>query len=121
MLTKEQIEQLAHLEQNFFTALNLNYKRQTTKVDNLLVLSILEQVTGRKQSTNLTCPTCILKLYKGMADIYFKSKKALESAAKEVVDTMDDLTQEEAPEPKKTAKKKATKKAAPKKKKTERK
>lgn len=94
MLTQDELNSVQHLEQNFFSALNLNYKRSTPKVDNLLVHSLYEKELGHPYKTNINCPKCLLTLYKAFAQIYYSSKDALTKAASEVVEVVEELIQE---------------------------
>lgn len=73
MFSKEQIEVLKQAEIHFYTAFNLNYKRNTPNTLNALVLSLYEAEIGHPYKTNLNCPKCLLTLYKNCGKIYFES------------------------------------------------
>lgn len=90
MFSKEQTDKLKHLEYYFTTATKYSYKRATTRQENELVRDVYKEAYGISLTNNLTCPSCVLKMFRTVGFEYFKSVEALEKAASSVLQVLDE-------------------------------
>lgn len=85
LYTKEQIAELKKLDviQHFTTALDSDYKRGTSSVQDNKVADIYDAATGGKVSRNFSCKSCVFNLYRKAGELYrttlefMKKKKEL--------------------------------------------
>ena len=72
LYTKEQIAELKKLDviQHFTTALDSDYKRGTSSIQDNKVADIYDAATGGKVSRNISCKSCIFNLYKKAGELY---------------------------------------------------
>lgn len=90
MFKKEHIDKLKHLEYYFTTATKYSYKRATTRQENELVRDVYKEAYGVSLTNNLSCPSCVLKMFRTVGFEYFKSVEALEKAAKAVLQVLEE-------------------------------
>ena len=72
LYTKEQIAELKKLDviQHFTTALDSDYKRGTSSVQDNKVADIYDAATGGKVSRNFSCKSCVFNLYRKAGELY---------------------------------------------------
>lgn len=72
LYTKEQIAELKKLDviQHFKTALDSDYKRGTSSVQDNKVADIYDAATGGKVSRNFSCKSCVFNLYRKAGELY---------------------------------------------------
>ena len=72
LYTKEQIAELKKLDviQHFTTALDSDYKRGTSSVQDNKVADIYDAATGGKISRNFSCKSCVFNLYRKAGELY---------------------------------------------------
>ena len=82
LYTKEQIAELKKLDviQHFTTALDSDYKRGTSSVQDNKVADIYDAATGGKVSRNFSCKSCVFNLYRKAGELY---RETLEFMKKE--------------------------------------
>lgn len=82
LYTKEQIAELKKLDviQHFTTALDSDYKRGTSSIQDNKVADIFDAATGGKVSRNFSCKSCVFNLYRKAGEIY---RETLEFMKKE--------------------------------------
>lgn len=82
LYTKEQIAELKKLDviQHFKTALDSDYKRGTSSVQDNKVADIYDAATGGKVSRNFSCKSCVFNLYRKAGELY---RETLEFMKKE--------------------------------------
>lgn len=90
LYTKEQIAELKKLDviQHFTTALDSDYKRGTSSIQDNKVADIYDAATGGKVSRNFSCKSCVFNLYRKAGELYRETlefmKKEKESKKKKV-------------------------------------
>ena len=90
LYTKEQIAELKTLDviQHFTTALDSDYKRGTSSIQDNKVADIYDAATGGKVSRNFSCKSCVFNLYRKAGELYRETlefmKKEKESKKKKV-------------------------------------
>ena len=85
LYSKEQIAELKKLDviQHFTTALDSDYKRGTSSIQDNKVADIYDAATGGKVSRNFSCKSCVFNLYRKAGELYrttlefMKKKKEL--------------------------------------------
>ena len=85
LYTKEQIAELKKLDviQHFTTALDSDYKRGTSSIQDNKVADIYDAATGGKVSRNFSCKSCVFNLSRKAGELYrttlefMKKKKEL--------------------------------------------
>ena len=109
MLTIEQYKKLIPLESYFWTIKYGAYKRASSTRENELVKEILEEVTGKKQTFNFSCPTCVYNMYQQLAEQYFVAKDAYEAqeGMQEPQEESNDKAVDNVPTPKLRGRRKA--------------
>lgn len=72
LYTKEQIAELKKLDviQHFTTALDSDYKRGTSSIQDNKVADIYDAATGGKVSRNFSCKSCVFNLYRKAGELY---------------------------------------------------
>ena len=82
LYSKEQIAELKKLDviQHFTTALDSDYKRGTSSVQDNKVADIYDAATGGKVSRNFSCKSCVFNLYRKAGELY---RETLEFMKKE--------------------------------------
>ena len=72
LYSKEQIAELKKLDviQHFTTALDSDYKRGTSSVQDNKVADIYDAATGGKVSRNFSCKSCVFNLYRKAGELY---------------------------------------------------
>ena len=72
LYTKEQIAELKKLDviQHFKTALDSDYKRGTSSLQDNKVADIYDAATGGKVSRNFSCKSCVFNLYRKAGELY---------------------------------------------------
>lgn len=82
LYTKEQIAELKKLDviQHFQTALDSDYKRGTSSIQDNKVADIYDAATGGKVSRNFSCKSCVFNLYRKAGELY---RETLEFMKKE--------------------------------------
>lgn len=72
LYTKEQIAELKKLDviQHFQTALDSDYKRGTSSIQDNKVADIFDAATGGKVSRNFSCKSCVFNLYRKAGELY---------------------------------------------------
>lgn len=72
LYTKEQIAELKKLDviQHFTTALDSDYKRGTSSIQDNKVADIFDAATGGKVSRNFSCKSCVFNLYRKAGELY---------------------------------------------------
>ena len=82
LYTKEQIAELKKLDviQHFTTALDSDYKRGTSSIQDNKVADIYDAATGGKVSRNFSCKSCVFNLYRKAGELY---RETLEFMKKE--------------------------------------
>lgn len=72
LYTKEQIAELKKLDviQHFKTALDSDYKRGTSSIQDNKVADIYDAATGGKVSRNFSCKSCVFNLYRKAGELY---------------------------------------------------
>ena len=72
LYTKEQIAELKKLDviQHFQTALDSDYKRGTSSIQDNKVADIYDAATGGKVSRNFSCKSCVFNLYRKAGELY---------------------------------------------------
>lgn len=82
LYTKEQIAELKKLDviQHFTTAIDSDYKRGTSSIQDNKVADIYDAATGGKVSRNFSCKSCIFNLYRKAGELY---RETLEFMKKE--------------------------------------
>lgn len=72
LYSKEQIAELKKLDviQHFKTALDSDYKRGTSSVQDNKVADIYDAATGGKVSRNFSCKSCVFNLYRKAGELY---------------------------------------------------
>lgn len=82
LYTKEQIAELKKLDviQHFTTALDSDYKRGTSSIQDNKVADIFDAATGGKVSRNFSCKSCVFNLYRKAGELY---RETLEFMKKE--------------------------------------
>ena len=82
LYTKEQIKELKKLDviQHFTTALDSDYKRGTSSIQDNKVADIYDAATGGKVSRNFSCKSCVFNLYRKAGELY---RETLEFMKKE--------------------------------------
>ena len=82
LYTKEQITELKKLDviQHFTTALDSDYKRGTSSIQDNKVADIYDAATGGKVSRNFSCKSCVFNLYRKAGELY---RETLEFMKKE--------------------------------------
>lgn len=82
LYTKEQIAELKKLDviQHFTTAIDSDYKRGTSSVQDNKVADIYDAATGGKVSRNFSCKSCVFNLYRKAGELY---RETLEFMKKE--------------------------------------
>lgn len=72
LYTKEQIAELKKLDviQHFKTALDSDYKRGTSSIQDNKVADIFDAATGGKVSRNFSCKSCVFNLYRKAGELY---------------------------------------------------
>ena len=82
LYTKEQIAELKKLDviQHFTTALDSDYKRGTSSIQDNRVADIYDAATGGKVSRNFSCKSCVFNLYRKAGELY---RETLEFMKKE--------------------------------------
>lgn len=72
LYTKEQIAELKKLDviQHFQTALDSDYKRGTSSIQDNKVADIYDAATGGKVSRNFSCKYCVFNLYRKAGELY---------------------------------------------------
>ena len=91
LYTKEQIAELKKLDviQHFKTALDSDYKRGTSIVQDNKVADIYDAATGGKVSRNFSCKSCVFNLYRKAGELYretlewMKKEKELKKKGKD--------------------------------------
>ena len=91
LYTKEQIAELKKLDviQHFKTALDSDYKRGTSSVQDNKVADIYDAATGGKVSRNFSCKSCVFNLYRKAGELYretlewMKKEKELKKKGKD--------------------------------------
>ena len=92
LYSKEQIEELKKLDviQHFQTALDSDYKRGTSSIQDNKVADIYDAATGGKVSRNFSCKSCVFNLYRKAGELYretlewMKKEKELKKKNKKV-------------------------------------
>ena len=82
LYTKEQIAELKKLDviQHFTTAIDSDYKRGTSSIQDNRVADIYDAATGGKVSRNFSCKSCVFNLYRKAGELY---RETLEFMKKE--------------------------------------
>ena len=82
LYTKEQIAELKKLDviQHFTTAIDSDYKRGTSSIQDNKVADIYDAATGGKVSRNFSCKSCVFNLYRKAGELY---RETLEFMKKE--------------------------------------
>lgn len=87
LYSKEQIAELKKLDviQHFKTALDSDYKRGTSSIQDNKVADIYDAATGGKVSRNFSCKSCVFNLYRKAGELYnatleFMKKENLKKA-----------------------------------------
>ena len=82
LYTKEQIAELKKLDviQHFKTALDSDYKRGTSSIQDNKVADIYDAATGGKVSRNFSCKSFVFNLYRKAGELY---RETLEFMTKE--------------------------------------
>ena len=82
LYSKEQIAELKKLDviQHFQTALDSDYKRGTSSIQDNKVADIYDAATGGKVSRNFSCKSCVFNLYRKAGELY---RETLEFMKKE--------------------------------------
>lgn len=82
LYSKEQIAELKKLDviQHFKTALDSDYKRGTSSIQDNKVADIYDAATGGKTSRNFSCKSCVFNLYRKAGKLY---RETLEFMKKE--------------------------------------
>ena len=75
VFTKEQMKKLKDAEPHFYTAVNFQYKLNTSRQLNDKVADIYEERTGEVVSRNWACGNCTYKLFRKAGIIYFNTLK----------------------------------------------
>lgn len=72
LYSKEQIAELKKLDviQHFKTALDSDYKRGTSSIQDNKVADIYDAATGGKVSRNFSCKSCVFNLYRKAGELY---------------------------------------------------
>lgn|SRR5574344_58399 len=72
LYSKEQIAELKKLDviQHFQTALDSDYKRGTSSIQDNKVADIYDAATGGKVSRNFSCKSCVFNLYRKAGELY---------------------------------------------------
>ena len=72
LYTKEQIAELKKLDviQHFTTAIDSDYKRGTSSIQDNKVADIYDAATGGKVSRNFSCKSCVFNLYRKAGELY---------------------------------------------------
>ena len=72
LYSKEQIAELKKLDviQHFTTALDSDYKRGTSSIQDNKVADIYDAATGGKVSRNFSCKSCVFNLYRKAGELY---------------------------------------------------
>lgn len=91
LYTKEQIAELKKLDviQHFKTALDSDYKRGTSSIQDNKVADIYDAATGGKVSRNFSCKSCVFNLYRKAGELYretlewMKKEKELKKKGKD--------------------------------------
>lgn len=75
-LSNEEMALLAPFEKQLKTALESDYVRGALKANSKIMVQILKDHNiDTSPYSNLGCGKCVLKLYKKVAEIYFKNKE----------------------------------------------
>lgn len=78
--SNKNMEILSKYEKIFTHAYHQNWKEFTKKSDDKLLFDIYEKTTGEKLK-GIGCPSCVLKSYKKIAELYFLTKTHIEKLA----------------------------------------
>lgn len=78
VFTKEQMKKLKDAEPFFFTAVNLQYKLNTSRALNDRVADVYEERTGQIVSRNWSCGNCSYQLYRKAGIMYYNTLKNAE-------------------------------------------
>ena len=73
IFTKEQISKLKEFERDFYTTINLKYKRNNSRADLDTMADIYEDCTGIKLSREFQCPQCQFTLVARVGELYYAS------------------------------------------------
>ena len=86
VFTKEQIEALKFMEKDFYTVLDLKYKRNNSRAEMEKISSIYEEATHEKINKDWACNVCQYNIVAKVGELYRKSVAywAEEDAKKEL-------------------------------------
>lgn len=76
IFTKDQMRKLKDAEPHFYTAVNFQYKLNTSRALNDRVADVYEERTGEVVSRNWACGNCCYQLYRKAGIIYYNTLKA---------------------------------------------
>jgi hypothetical protein len=77
-MTDEQFNALAPYEENYKTAIEVNYSRYPGVAAIDTMFNVYRAVTNSRININRTCGTCILHLVQDVGKLYFAEKKRRE-------------------------------------------
>lgn len=80
-MTDEQFAALAPYEQNFETALKVNYSRYPGMAAIDMMFRIYRDLTKSRININRSCSVCVLNLVKNVGKLYFAEKERREQLA----------------------------------------
>ena len=78
IFTKDQMRKLKDAEPHFYTAVNFQYKLNTSRALNDRVADVYEERTGSVVSRNWACGHCSYELYRKAGIMYYNTLKNAE-------------------------------------------
>lgn len=106
MMTDEQFNALAPYEENYKTAIEVNYSRYPGVAAIDTMFNVYRAVTGSRININKTCGTCVLHLVQDVGKLYFQEKAR---RLAEELKKMEEAKTESKPDKAKKTTKKTTK------------
>lgn len=71
-LNKEQYEKLKRYEKWFKSSIEQGYADPLATLHKQIMIDVYREVLGKKVNINMTCPACMLDLYKKLGKLYFE-------------------------------------------------